>query len=232
MPPWPAATLGEHYTPPDGRGYIRLFGDERTGRCGPCGRAWPRLARGKLTAHAVQDVRCPGSGQDPAEDAAAASWLPVLRGLTPQGLRHGLQTWMDEDGIPEVLKTQRMGHELPGMHGVYGHASPAVRADLRAALQERWEGSLRERAAQFTLDRPVAGSLAGWLRVTRGFHDPLPFCSQNRTCRSGSGGPKPGIIPATGPTGQTHLITTSYTGDKSVARERAACDTLIHIGDH
>jgi hypothetical protein len=38
-----------------------------------------------------------------------------------------------------------MGHEMPGMHGVYGHVSPAMRADLKAALQERWETSLRER---------------------------------------------------------------------------------------
>ena len=53
---------------------------------------------------------------------------------------------MDEDGIPEVLKTERMGHEMPGMHGVYGHVSPAMRADLKAALQERWDTSLRERA--------------------------------------------------------------------------------------
>ena len=49
------------------------------------------------------------------------------------------------DGIPEVLKTERMGHEMPGMHGVYGHVSPAMRADLKATLQERWEISLRER---------------------------------------------------------------------------------------
>ncbi len=70
----------------------------------------------------------------------------MLRGLTPHGLRHGHQTWMDEDGIPDVLKTERMGHELPGMHGVYGHVSPAMRANLRAALQERWESALRERA--------------------------------------------------------------------------------------
>ena len=53
---------------------------------------------------------------------------------------------MDEDGIPEVLKTERMGHEMPGMHGVYGHVSPAMRAELKAARQERWETSLRERA--------------------------------------------------------------------------------------
>jgi hypothetical protein len=53
---------------------------------------------------------------------------------------------MDEDGIPEVLKTERMGHEMPGMHGVYGHVSPAMRAALKAALEARWEASLRERA--------------------------------------------------------------------------------------
>ncbi|HEY6793513.1 MAG TPA: hypothetical protein VI248_02395, partial [Kineosporiaceae bacterium] len=90
--------------------------------------------------------RCPGAGKQPAADATIASWLPILRNLTPHGLRHGLQTWMDEDGIPEVLKTERMGHEMPGMHGVYGHVSPGMRASLKAALQARWEGALRERA--------------------------------------------------------------------------------------
>jgi hypothetical protein len=75
-----------------------------------------------------------------------ASWLPVLRKLTPHGLRHGLQTWMDENGIPEVLKAERMGHEMPGMHGVYGHVSSAMRTDVKAALQERWEAALCGRA--------------------------------------------------------------------------------------
>ncbi|HEX2746035.1 MAG TPA: hypothetical protein VHN16_16770 [Streptosporangiaceae bacterium] len=121
--------------------------DEHTGRCPACSRAWPRRIDGTLIAHAGRErSRCEGSGQAPAEDTAVASWLPVLPGLTPHGLRHGLQTWMDEDGIPEVLKTERMGHEMPGMHGVYGHVSPAMRANLKAALQTRWESSLRDRA--------------------------------------------------------------------------------------
>jgi len=146
VPPWPAAVLGEDFTPPAGRGVLRLISDERTGRCPACGRAWPRLIGGSLVAHQGRDSRCPGSGKAPAEDLTVASWLPVLRGITPHGFRHGLQTWMDEDGIPDVLKTERMGHEMPGMHGVYGHVSAAMRADLRAALHERWEGSLDERA--------------------------------------------------------------------------------------
>jgi hypothetical protein len=53
---------------------------------------------------------------------------------------------MDEDGIPEALKTERMCHEVPGMHGVYGHVSPAMRAELKDALQERWHSSLGDRA--------------------------------------------------------------------------------------
>ena len=120
--------------------------DEHTGRCPVCGRAWPRRIDGTLIAHAGRDRgRFEGSGQPPAEDMAIASWLAVLRSVTPHGLRHSLQTWM-EDGIPEVLKTERMGHEMPGMHGVYGHVSPAMRAALKVALQARWEGSLRDRA--------------------------------------------------------------------------------------
>jgi hypothetical protein len=54
---------------------------------------------------------------------------------------------MDEDQIPDVLKSERLGHDEPGMRGVYGHVSPAMRAQLRAALQSRWEDSLRQRAA-------------------------------------------------------------------------------------
>jgi integrase len=146
VPPWPAVIPGEAFAPPTGRGVLRLVSDEHTGRCGICGRAWPRRIGGSLIAHAGRDGRCPGSGQAPAEDLTVASWLPVLRGVTPHGFRHGLQTWMDEDGIPDVLKTERMGHEMPGMHGVYGHVSEAMRADLRVVLQERWEGSLRDRS--------------------------------------------------------------------------------------
>jgi hypothetical protein len=91
--------------------------------------------------------RCEGSGEPPAEDSALATWLPVLPRLTPHGLRHGHQTWMEEAGVSDVLRSERMGHEVPGMRGVYAHVSPAMRAHLKTALQEHWEVSLRERAA-------------------------------------------------------------------------------------
>ncbi len=52
-----------------------------------------------------------------------------------------------EDGIPEILAEQRLGHEVPGMRGLYAHASERMRRDLAEALQRRWEDSLRARAA-------------------------------------------------------------------------------------
>src|SRR2546423_463406 len=75
--------------------------------------------------------------QEPGEDVALASWLPVMKGLTPHGKRHGLKVWMDEDQITDVLKSERLGHDEPGMRGVYGHVSPGMREELRAALQAR-----------------------------------------------------------------------------------------------
>jgi hypothetical protein len=54
---------------------------------------------------------------------------------------------MDEDQIADVLKSERLGHDEPGMRGVYGPVSPAMRRELIAALQARWEESLRQRAA-------------------------------------------------------------------------------------
>jgi hypothetical protein len=52
-----------------------------------------------------------------------------------------------EDGIPEILAEQRLGHQVPGMRGLYAHASQPMREKLTAALQARWDESLRQRAA-------------------------------------------------------------------------------------
>jgi hypothetical protein len=48
-------------------------------------------------------------------------------------------------GIRYVLQSERMGHEVPGMRGVYTHITPRMRAELRDGLQELWEVSLYER---------------------------------------------------------------------------------------
>jgi hypothetical protein len=66
--------------------------------------------------------------------------------MLPHGLRHGHQTWMDEDRVADVLKAERMGHEVPGMRGAYGHVTTGMRDELKAVLEQRRTSSLRERA--------------------------------------------------------------------------------------
>ena len=96
----------------------------------------------------VPYIRPRGRGIRPIpEDIPVACWLPVKYGLNPHGMRHGHKTWMAEDGIPEILAEHRLGHEVPGMRGLYAHTSDRMREDLKRALQVRWEDSLRERAA-------------------------------------------------------------------------------------
>jgi len=143
---WPPTVPGKRFSPPAGRGIPRLVSTGGTGRCRSCGRAVKLCLDGKVVTHKTMDKHCPGSGQQPSGDAPLACWLPVKDGLTPHGLRHSHKTWMAEDGIPEILAEQRLGHDVPGMRGLYAHASPRMREELLAALQARWEESLRQRA--------------------------------------------------------------------------------------
>ena len=99
-----------------------------------------------LIRHKVGADRCPGSEGLPGEPISLASWLPLRPGLTPHGLRHGHQTWLDDLGVRYVLQSERMGHEVPGMRGVYSHITPRMRAELRDGLQGLWEASLQKRA--------------------------------------------------------------------------------------
>jgi hypothetical protein len=54
---------------------------------------------------------------------------------------------MVEDGIPEVLRAERMGHTLSGIQHLYTHISDRMRTDLKNALQRRWEQALDQRLA-------------------------------------------------------------------------------------
>jgi hypothetical protein len=36
---------------------------------------------------------------------------------------------MAEEGTPEILAEQRLGHQVPGMRGLYTHVSERMRAD-------------------------------------------------------------------------------------------------------
>jgi hypothetical protein len=41
----------------------------------------------------------------------------------------------------EALKAQRLGHQLPGIRGVYAHVTEPMHRPLLETLQERWLGS-------------------------------------------------------------------------------------------
>lgn len=82
------------------------------------------------------------------EGLPVVNWQPVMKDLTPHGLRHGHETWMAEDRIAEVLRDERMGHLGDGsMRAHYTHVSDQMRGELVESLQRRWEQSLADRAA-------------------------------------------------------------------------------------
>jgi len=84
---------------------------------------------------------------------------PVLTGLTPHGLRHGHQTWLDDLGIRYVLQSERTGREVPGMRGVYSHITQRMRDELTSGLQELW--LVPDAARPPRADRPGGASSVG-----------------------------------------------------------------------
>jgi integrase len=75
------------------------------------------------------------------------SWLPLVPGLTPHGLRHSQQVWMDQLGTLDKLQADRMGHKVGGIRWAYKHVPPEDREELKDGLQRLWKESLAERFA-------------------------------------------------------------------------------------
>lgn len=68
---------------------------------------------------------------------------PILPGFTHRETRHTHRTWLAADGIPEVARAARLGHRMPGMANVYEHVTVEMKAQVLAALERRWQESLR-----------------------------------------------------------------------------------------
>ncbi|MFB4294838.1 hypothetical protein ACBI99_44915 [Nonomuraea sp. ATR24] len=123
---------------------------------------WPRAVPGEVfvppTGRGIPDW----DNWPERERPHLVTWLPMLPGLTPHGLRHGHQTWMDDAGIKKALKVERMGHEDRSMSGVYGHPTESMRVELLELLQALWENAVAERFAVYPysaiplLDRELA----------------------------------------------------------------------------
>jgi hypothetical protein len=85
---WSPAVPGKLFTLPSGRGTPHLVSTDGTGHCPCCGRAVKLCLDGAIVTHKTKNEYCPGSRQQPADDASLACWLPIKDGLTPHGLRH------------------------------------------------------------------------------------------------------------------------------------------------
>lgn len=72
---------------------------------------------------------------------------PVVPGMTFHGLRHTHKTWMVADGINPTVQNLRMGHKVPGMAGVYAHATPAMFDGVIEALENRYQEGLADYAS-------------------------------------------------------------------------------------
>jgi hypothetical protein len=75
----------------------------------------------------------------PARGAAAranACWLPLAKGLVPHGLRHSHKTEMDEMGVPQRLRDDRMGHLDGSVSARHSHITTAMRQALCDGLTE------------------------------------------------------------------------------------------------
>lgn len=85
-------------------------------------------------------------------EAPVVAWRPILLGLVPHESRHSQETWMSEDSIPVVMRDNRSGHSGSGhVRERYEHPTDTMRETLVAALQQRWELALAQRAA---MERP------------------------------------------------------------------------------
>jgi hypothetical protein len=181
LSPRPPAAPGQPYEPPTGRGVARLSGRDGFGRCPICARSTQLRQDGTLISHKTGPERCAGSLLPPGDLPALASWLPLLAGLTEHGQRHAYQTMLDDLNFRYVLQADRMGHEVPGMRGVYKHIAPEWRVDLVNGLQRLWDESLASRAKfSVRVGRAAARWPASGLPEPRRRAYSLPFDSQNR----------------------------------------------------
>lgn len=65
-------------------------------------------------------------------------WPPIITGAVFHGLRHLHKTLLDEARLPDVIVNERMGHQMPGIGGVYSHVTDTMRKRLLNELQRRW----------------------------------------------------------------------------------------------
>lgn len=78
-------------------------------------------------------------GEGVRKPRPAIQAVPGWQGKRLYLLRHGHKAWLDEDGHSRFAVEARMGHELPGVEGVYSNVTVAMERAIMKTLQERWD---------------------------------------------------------------------------------------------
>jgi integrase len=71
---------------------------------------------------------------------AAIPTVPTFKGKRLYLIRHGHKAWLDEDGHSKFATESRMGHEVPGVEGVYSSVTVPMERAIMKTMQERWDG--------------------------------------------------------------------------------------------
>ncbi|WP_050507777.1 MULTISPECIES: hypothetical protein [Streptomyces] len=65
--------------------------------------------------------------------------VPAFTGKRLYLIRHGGKAWLDEDGHSKFAVESRMGHEVPGVAGLYSNVTVPMERAIMESLQQRWE---------------------------------------------------------------------------------------------
>lgn len=129
------------------------------------------LAKANFTYHYWRKI---ADGQEAREERRGA-WRPLpgwpavkaYKGKRLYLLRHGHKEWLDEGGARRVAVEARMGHELPGVEGVYSNVTTVMEREIMGQLQLRWQRFVVTLSTDRlpTSPNPLPIDLAGWLKA-------------------------------------------------------------------
>lgn len=128
------------------------------------------LAKANFTYHYWRKI---ADGQEERERRRGAwrplpGWPPVKAyvGKRLYLLRHGHKEWIDEGGSKRVAVEARMGHELPGVEGIYSNVTPVMERGIMESLQLRWLGFVVTLSTDWLpySPKPLPVDLATWMK--------------------------------------------------------------------
>jgi len=94
---------------------------------------------------------------NPAADVADGTWEPLHTHVWPHLFRHAHDTWLDDAGVRELMRKDRIGHAMTGMDSTYLHVTPEARNQCCQALEALFWTAIANVAHQSAV--PILNSL-------------------------------------------------------------------------